>query len=218
MASATKPEILFLSLAMQSFLDDSYSSLVNQLSEKAHIKRAKSPTGAINYLTTTTPRAIIATDEGLTKSSNAAVLEKVLSYIQNGGLMIIGLHFPNFTAMDVFDRFFQTLGLPWKHGDYHRTSFRFNPSCTLPNGMNSASFPGPYSMKVLHVKNAKAQEKIFVPVPGGMTQSAVFPPAYVDQAQAAVVGAKIGEGYLVYDGNVNPEEGQVKVILALCGL
>jgi hypothetical protein len=51
-----------------------------------------------------------------------------------------------------------------------------------------------------------------------MTQSNVFPPEYVDQAQAAVVGAKVGNGYLVYVGDVNAEEGSDNIILSLCGL
>jgi hypothetical protein len=50
-----------------------------------------------------------------------------------------------------------------------------------------------------------------------MTQSNVFPPEYVDQAQAAVVGAKVGNGYLVYIGDVNAE-GSDKIILSLLGL
>lgn len=218
MASPAKADILLLSLAMQPFLDDSYSALINQISSKANIKRAKSASGALNFLSAQTPRAILATDEGLTKPSNGPVLEKVLSYVRNGGLLLIGLHFPNFTNMDVFDKFFGDLGLPWKHGDYHRTTFQFNGGCTLPDGMSRMKFPGSYSMKVLHVKGARAHEKIFVPVPQATTQSMVFPPEYVDQAQAAIVGAKIGEGYLVYDGNVNPEEGQNRVVLTLCGL
>ncbi len=39
-----------------------------------------------------------------------------------------------------------------------------------------------------------------------MTQSHVFPSEYVNQAQAAVVGAKLGNGYMVYLGDVNAEE------------
>ncbi|KAE9379953.1 hypothetical protein N431DRAFT_432274 [Stipitochalara longipes BDJ] len=217
MASTAKPDIFFLSLAMQPFLDDSYSALIDQISSKANLKRAKTASGALNYLSANTPRAIIATDEGLTKSSNTSVFEKVLSYVRSGGLLIIGLHFPNFLAMDAFDSFFQRLGLPWKHGDYHRTTFRFNDSSDLPGGLSAESFPGPYSMKALHVKNARAHEKLFIPVPGATTQSIVFSPAYVDQTQAAIVGAKMGDGYVVYDGNVNPEDGQINVILALCG-
>ena len=73
-------------------------------------------------------------------------------------------------------------------------------------------------MKVLHVKNARPHEKIFVPVADAITQSLVFPLEYVDQAQAAVVGAKVGNGYLAYAGHVNSEEGSDNIILSLCGL
>ena len=37
-------------------------------------------------------------------------------------------------------------------------------------------------MKVLHIKNARPHENIFVPVADAITQSHVFPPEYVDQA------------------------------------
>jgi hypothetical protein len=143
----------------------------------------------------------------------------MVSYVRDGGLVIVGLHFPNHTTMDVFDRFFnETFDLPWQHGDYHRSEFEFNPSCSLPIGVVSCRLPAPYSMKVLHVKNARPDEKIFVPVADAMTQSNVFPPEYVDHAQAAVVGAKVGNGYLVYIGDVNAEEGSDNIILSLCSL
>jgi len=88
----------------------------------------------------------------------------------------------------------------------------------MPATISPKSMPLPYSMKVLHVKNARPQEKIYIPVNDAKTQSAVFPPEYVDRSQAAVVGAKIGDGYLVYHGDVNNEEGSNKVIMILCGI
>lgn len=36
--------------------------------------------------------------------------------------------------------------------------------------------------------------------------------------QGAVIGAKIGEGYLVFHGDVNPGPESDAVILALCGI
>jgi hypothetical protein len=75
-----------------------------------------------------------------------------------------------------------------------------------------------YSIKVLHVKNAWLNKKIFVLVPNAITQSNVFPPEYVDQAQAAVVRAKVGNGYLVYIRDVNAEEGSDKIILSTASL
>jgi len=138
------------------------------------LKRAKAAAGATRYLEANNAKAIVVTDEGLTKAKNKPVLDKVVSYLRNGGLVIIGLHFPNFTIMDVFNQFFRkAFGLPWMRGDYHRT-FQFDPSSTLPANVASASLPAPFSMKVLHVKNARPEENIFVPVPEATTQSHVF--------------------------------------------
>lgn len=96
--------------------------------------------------------------------------------------------------------------------------FELNPSYSLSISVASNRLPKPYSMKVLHIKNARPEEKIFVPVANAMTQSNVFPREYVDQAQAAVVGSKVENGYLVYVGDVNAEEGSGNIILSLCGL
>ncbi|OKP01027.1 hypothetical protein PENSUB_7608 [Penicillium subrubescens] len=109
-----------------------------------------------------------------------------------------------------FDNFFASgFELPWKSGDYHRTEFEFNRSCVLPQGAMTSSLPGPYSMKTLHIKNARPHEKIFVPVRNARTQSHVLPPTPVDPTQAR---------YVAYCGDANAEEGSDKVILSLCGL
>ena len=210
-------EIFLLSLAFQNFLDEMYSSLIDGLSRSAQLKRAKSASGAINYLEANNPRAILVTDEGLTEAKNRAVLENVMSYVRNGGLVIVGLHFPNFATFDVINGFFETFGLPWRSGNYHRDEFQLNPTCSLPRGVASNRLLAPYSMKALHVKNARPDEKIFVPVADDMTLSNVFPPRHIDNAQAAVVGAKVGDGYLVYIGDVNGEKGSDNIILSLCG-
>ncbi|KAI9737657.1 MAG: hypothetical protein M1818_005661 [Claussenomyces sp. TS43310] len=212
-------DILLLSLAFQNFLDDTYSSLIDSLGKSAPLKRAKTSNGAAQYLEANYPKAILVTDQGLTETKHGGVLEKVQSYIQDGGLVIFGLHFPSYISKDNFDKFFsESFGLPWKRGDYHRTTFQFNPSCTLPASVEKASPPSAYSMQVLHVSDARQHEKIFIPVAGATTQSHVFSPSYVDETQAAVVGAKVGDGFLVYAGDVNAELGSDKIILALCGL
>lgn len=219
MTSSGQQQVFLLCLAAQSFLDESYKSLFDSLGRAAQLKRAKTVDGAIRYLDNNSPKVILVTDEGLTKTENKPVLEKVQSYLQNGGLVIFGLHFPNFTPMGAFDKFFkEQFGLPWKHGDYCRSNFQLNPSCTLPTMVTKGSFPSTYCMKVLHVKDARPDEKIFVPVSGAMTQSHVFPPDHVDQAQAAVAGAKFGNGFVVYAGDVNPGQKSDQMILTLCGL
>jgi hypothetical protein len=73
-------------------------------------------------------------------------------------------------------------------------------------------------MKALHVKGARSEDKVFVPLEVAMTESRVFPPMPVDDLQATVVAAKVGLGYLAYVGDVNGEQDYDEVFLALCGL
>lgn len=56
-----------------------------------------------------------------------------------------------------------------------------------------------------------------MPVSGARMQSAVFSPERVDESQAAVVGTKMGDGFLAYCGDVNGEVESSRIILALCG-
>lgn len=156
MATANRPDVLLLCLAFKDFLDEQYSSLFDKLAKSARLRRAKTADAAIRYLGANNPKVIIIADEGLTDPVNAEVLRKVVSYVRDGGLAVVGLHFPNFTTMGDFDAFFgRAFGLPWKHGDYHRTNFELNSSSVLPQSTVSNSFPGPYSMKTLHIKDAR---------------------------------------------------------------
>jgi len=97
-------------------------------------------------------------------------------------------------------------------------TFQANQSCSLLTSVAKDGFPSAYSMKLLHFRNARPNSKIFIPIPRGTTQSLVFPPAYVDEAQATVVKAKVGDGFLAYGGHFSDGEGSDTVILALCGL
>jgi hypothetical protein len=217
MSSADRPEIVLLSLSYRDFLDETYAPLIDGLAKGATLKRAKTASAAIRVLNESNPAAIIITDEGLTERSNRQVLLKVVEYVRNGGYAIAGLHFPSFTQMDDFRNFFAAFGLPWENGDYHRTDFEFHRNCALPPTVIT-TIPGPYSMKALHIKNAQIHEKIFIPVGGAQTQSHVFPAEHVDESQAAITGACVGDGFLVYCGDVNGESGSNQVILTLLGL
>lgn len=224
MSTENRPEILLLSLAYVDFLDDMYKSLFNKLVESARMKRVKKANVALRYLDDNNPKAIIITDQGLTDPRHNEILQKVQSYIHSGGLAIFGLHFPNFVSWDVFDNFFAFgFGLPRKAGDYTRNDFAINPSCVLPQGVESSSLPGLPYMKVLHVKGTRLHERILVPIPHPGTESLGSGQENAeveigDEIQAAVAGAQLGSGYLVYCGNVNPEEEVDRIILCLCGL
>ena len=65
----------------------------------------------------------------------------VLDYIRSGGLVIVGLYFPNFTSDEVFNNFFAYFDLPWKRGDYCLTTFQFGRPSTLPTGVDPKMLP-----------------------------------------------------------------------------
>ncbi|RAL13844.1 uncharacterized protein BO97DRAFT_27794 [Aspergillus homomorphus CBS 101889] len=216
--TAPKPIILLISLAHRDFQDEMYASLFDALSASAQVKRAKTGPAAIQHLlggnnsnnNIPVPSTVIITDEGLTQRRHADVLRKLNEYAQSGGRVIVGLHFPSFTLMNAFDRFFgDGFGLPWTHGTYYRTVCTLNPDCVWPVPRDAA-LPGPFSVKALHVKGARPEERLLVPAPGQ--------PLDAEPGQAAIACARIGSGSLVYCGDVNVEVGSVRLVLALCGV
>ncbi|KAK6348883.1 hypothetical protein TWF730_009649 [Orbilia blumenaviensis] len=198
-------QVLLLNLCYQPFLDALYKPLFDSLSAKADLKRANERAEALRYLELSRPVAIIATDAGLTESENGQVVEAVLQYVRNGGILILGLDFPSSIAMDEFDSFFQRkLNLPWASGDYHRDDFEINEEGIFPPpGGSRENFPQNYNMKALHIKNASPEQRLY-------TAS--------DSDQAAIVGTSYGEGYVAYIGDCNGEAEMGNFILGLIGL
>lgn len=214
-----RPEILIISLNHRDSLQKTYATLFNRILRVASISIAKSADGALNKMDYSDLKAIIIADEALTELNPeiARVLSKVKAYIENGGVVIAGLHFTTGSRMDKLCGFFKNLGLPWTNGNYQRSMFKLSPFVDLPGSVRRESFPGPFSMKALHINNTRLQESIFAPMEGAKTESAVFPPSYVDCTQAGIAGAKLGAGYFFYCGDTNGEDEANQVIFALCG-
>lgn len=219
MTSEDKPQILLLCLAYRPSLDLMYPSLFRRLSEVAHVKRAESPTTALREIAENTFKVIIFADEGLADYpvlDHLEVLDKVKAYVQNGGLAIVGLHFPCASQTSI-DMFFKHFDLPWWCGSYYITDVQLNPSADLPEGTATSSLPETHTMRALHVANAGARERVYVPVEG-KTKPTFGLEQEESVTEAVVAAARIGQGYLVYCGDVNPEQASGHVILAFCGV
>lgn len=104
----TSPRILLLSLDRQPFFDDMYERLIDTLVSKATIQRASKPTAALNYLSTTTPTRIVVTDPGIIQPAHSAVLEKVVSYVRDGGIAVLACHFSGFISPLELNPFFRS--------------------------------------------------------------------------------------------------------------
>ena len=87
--ASERSKIFLLSLGFRSFLDDTYSSLIDSLVKPEKLKLAKSSPGAIQYLEAHNPNTILVTDECLMETTNGAMLVKMQFYIKNGCLFIL---------------------------------------------------------------------------------------------------------------------------------
>lgn len=226
--SSEPPKILLLSLALRDSFFDKYSVLLDKLLELATVEQAQTSDEALTYLDAYHPKAIIVTDEGLTDVPNEALVEKIKTYTENGGLTFVGLNFQNhgWSAPGLDQLFRDTFGLRWRHGGYFRTTFKFNPSCArvLHGDVRLNAFPKPYSMRAWMIEGAKKREKIVMGICGSKRLSVGLTASAMDEwgkrangNEAAVVGTEIGDGTLIYIGDENHEDGTNQLILTLCG-
>lgn len=65
-------------------------------------------------------------------------------------------------------------------------------------------------MKALHLRNAPASAKVYVPGDASRIESHVFPPEAVDSEQCAAAFQRLGQGFIGYIGDVNNESGSQK--------
>ncbi|KAM5432971.1 hypothetical protein McanMca71_006533 [Microsporum canis] len=213
--TTSQPRVFLLSLETEAFFEDMYKDLLNGLLSKAKVQRAKKADATLRYLSENTPDAIFATDPALLKPKYSAVLDKVISYVRDGGTIVLGGHFSSFAKPDHLKRFFEfSWGLPWQSGYYHRTTVHVNVNC---QGLETRGLPASYSQKALFLKNVPPEGRLYLPNRDSMTESRVFGPERIsDLSQAAVVFAPYGRGRIGYVGDVNGEDGSHAAILAMC--
>lgn len=166
-------------------------------------------------------RAVILMDGGVIQLKAFRSLRgDLVAYAKNGGTLIMGGTFAGFVRPNKFDSFvFDSFGLPWKFGSYHRAIVHLNKSVITDQRLKEdGRLPAAYSQKAVYLKGVAEGDKVYAPNSESRVQSYVFPPATVDQTEAPVCWVKVGEGWLGYIGDVNCEEESTAVTLAMCNL
>ena len=216
-SSSSSPRILLLALDQQPFFDELYTRLIDHLASRATLQRASKPTGAVNYLRTNTPTAILITDPGVTQGKHAAVMAKVTEYVLSGGTAVFAGLFSSFCPPSDLDSMFPAqFGLPWQNGVYHRTTVRLNDHVPHieKNGLATS-----YSQKAVFLKGVRPHETLYRPAEDSVLESLVFPSVPIeDKTQAAAAFAKVGEGWVGFLGDVNAEVESDAVVAAMCGV
>ena len=148
---------------------------------------------------------------------------------QQGGIVLFCGTFSSFIKRTSFDSYFRNeWKLPWRFGDYHRTTLTINQNfhiigkeshTTVNFDPKTASLEKAYSQKAVNVKNASMNSMLYVTTSASQLESRVFPSRSVDnKSQSPVIFQSYGKGYVGYLEDVNSEIGTTKAILALCGL
>jgi hypothetical protein len=167
--SHEKLTILILSLSLPSFAK-SCACFLTTLSNHTTLAHSTTSASALTYLATQTPTLVLAVDESLTKCSNAPLLDELKAYVKKGGLLYIGMFFVRLASMDAFDRFFGWWRVRWRYGDLCRERGRFvgggGWDSRLWHGARCEVLRMGVEMKCLLVREARREERIFVPVGG----------------------------------------------------
>ncbi|KUJ09770.1 uncharacterized protein LY89DRAFT_276931 [Mollisia scopiformis] len=157
-----------------------------------------------------TPSVVLITDHGIHKEENEEILQRIVSYVRAGGTVVVGFFFPYNTNADQFEAFFEAFGLAWTMGAYTRAECWPNVGCNIENRAVFGNMPSNYHTKAVYVHGAKADEKIYV-------DPFDLPPDS-DRTEAIVARAKVGQGWLVYMGDVYFGEEFQDILLKLCGI
>jgi hypothetical protein len=215
--TSVKPQILLISLDLQPWFDDMYSSLIDQLHDKATIQRARKGHAAIRRLSEDPPKAVLVTDAAITTKRYANIWDALLTYVRDGGIAVcMGLFSSSVPPLKI-KPFFEKAGLPWEAGSYHRTTVVLDKD-NVP--IDTVAFlPESYSQKAVFLKNVDNSVAWYRQSGDSVIESSVFLSTHVeDISEVPVALVNVGERKLGYIGDVNTEEPSNAAILAMCGL
>lgn len=225
-ATTSTPEVLFLKEFLargeedDGLFQDIYGPLKANIKARYRSQKKRCGKAARSMLTERKPRVILSVDAGLLgrRKSYIDFQFELVKYVRSGGTLILACLFSGNASPDLHDALLARFELPWKYGDYHRSTFFRNPAFRDVLGPQLYnSLEESYSMKTLHLKHVPIDERLYSPGVSSTTQSAVFPASAVDLHQCPAAFAKCGRGYIGYIGDVNNEVGSQKLLMAMLG-
>jgi len=106
----------------------------------------------------------------------------------------VGCLFGNFSTGRAFNNFFQNgWGLPWRMGDYHRTTHYLNADMIPRMDLKDATkLAESFSMKAIHVSGVAREHVLYAPSKDSRLESMVWAPTPIkDQGPALRTGTKV---------------------------
>lgn len=219
--AASTAQILYLRLGLDHQLDifdDLYRTIRTRIDSLAPTVEAKTMKEAQSLLSTQSFKAILAVDGGIAVRRNNALQQQLATYVRSGGTLIFCCIFSSFVRSTNMLKLWENFELPWKRGDYHRTTFYLSQRMkNVLGSQRAAGLEREYSAKALHLENVPTDSKVYVPLEQSRLESRVWAPSPVDQSQTPAAFHKYGNGWLGYIGDVNNETGSQSLLMALLG-
>lgn len=106
--------------------------------------------------------------------------------------------------------------LPWEAGSYHRTTLYLNQEAI--ERPTTGLLPS-YSQKAVFLRHVDPDTAWYVASDRSVVESLVpLPGPGINLLETPVAYARVGDGWIVYVGDVNGEKGTDAVVLGMLGL
>ena len=231
MSSLSK--VLIITGDIDSLFIDVWESMILALKAKADVVFSKDPaisnqlllSGDVSSVLVVSPQPFLSTQKPY-----RILRDNVRSFAERqGGTVLFCGTFSSFINSITFDSYFENeWKLPWRFGDYHRTTFTLNPRFdSTGRGQAASSTFHPieagldksYSQKAPNVKGIPMSIMLYVTISESMLESLVWSATPVnDHTQSPAILQCFGRGHVGYLGDCNSEDGTTKAVLGLCGL
>lgn len=215
--STEGPFVLLLSLSNPELLASINEHFLSTIRSKVRVVQALDAQKALQYLADTNLKSVYVADEDILERKNLELFSSLIGWVNAGGIAVAGSLFPTLASPLKLNRFFKKWELPWRMGDYHRTTFVLNRS-NRHLSSHSANLATSYNVKAVHLRGVRAEDVLYAPTEDSRVESHVFAPTKVDPSHVPVAYTRIGDGFLGYIGDVNGEEESTSVILAMLRL
>jgi hypothetical protein len=216
-----KPTIAFLAIEHRESLaafNDIWRGFTRLLEQHARVEYITMPRSAKSVLQRTDhnkPDTVIVADAAFASKTGRPLVPDALEYVQSGGsLLFMGLC-PNQTQLDQVEKLFAGFNLAWGRGEYEGASFKLNDTM---QHIDIAGLKEHIDQKALHLTGVDIKDAVYKPITGQRYLGSQFTGSAVSQDNTPQAIIKIGAGRLGWMGDVNMENGNVKVILRMCGI
>lgn len=217
--ASLRPAVLFLDIDSDTSSMAFYNPFIAALSKASSLVFCTTNVAFRTAIIASPPPAAVLVSETsmLLDKPTAPEVGLLIRYINAGGRVVLGCNCATFSCPPDLDQFFVKLGIPWRFGDYHRTTHHLqslHPIAVAAEG----KLKDQYSMKAVHLEGVAREDALYLPTEQSRTQSMVFPSTRVDQDQAPLALMRVGDGMFGWCGDVNAETATTPALIAMLGL